>query len=209
MEATTVTNTLSSVLVSSCTLICETRIFVFMAMRSTNGIFKWMPANCTLLNLPNRSMMYACCCGTMNSAAPSTATMMTSTTISVIHAPTATSNMMTPSIIDTAPLAASCGTILPIAAFPHVMRHRRPDELPVSVRRRSGHAQDDGSTTVMPMRIRHATLDDATAIASVEAACFPAAEAASEREVRARLAVYPNHFWLMGMADSSRSSTGS
>ena len=47
------------------------------------------------------------------------------------------------------------------------------------------------------MRIRHATLDDATAIASVEAACFPAAEAASEREVRARLAVYPNHFWLM------------
>ncbi|MGK4255546.1 GNAT family N-acetyltransferase [Bifidobacterium pullorum] len=49
----------------------------------------------------------------------------------------------------------------------------------------------------MPMRIRHATLDDATAIASVEAACFPAAEAASEREVRARLAVYPNHFWLM------------
>lgn len=57
--------------------------------------------------------------------------------------------------------------------------------------------QDEGSTTVMPMRIRHATLDDAAAIASVEAACFPAAEAADEREVRARLAVYPNHFWLM------------
>ena len=49
----------------------------------------------------------------------------------------------------------------------------------------------------MPMRIRHATLDDAAAIALVEAACFPAAEAANEREVRARLAVYPNHFWLM------------
>lgn len=47
------------------------------------------------------------------------------------------------------------------------------------------------------MRIRHATLDDAAAIALVEAACFPAAEAANEREVRARLAVYPNHFWLM------------
>lgn len=57
--------------------------------------------------------------------------------------------------------------------------------------------QDEGSTTVMPMRIRHATLDDAAAIALVEAACFPAAEAADEREVRARLAVYPNHFWLM------------
>lgn len=47
------------------------------------------------------------------------------------------------------------------------------------------------------MRIRHATLDDAIAIAAVEAACFPAAEAASERDIRARLAVYPNHFWLM------------
>ena len=47
------------------------------------------------------------------------------------------------------------------------------------------------------MRIRHATLDDAAAIAAVEAACFPAAEAADENEVRARLAVYPNHFWLM------------
>ena len=47
----------------------------------------------------------------------------------------------------------------------------------------------------------------ATAIASVEAACFPAAEAASEREVRARLAVYPNHFWLM--VDTAATEHGS
>lgn len=47
------------------------------------------------------------------------------------------------------------------------------------------------------MRIRHATMDDATAITAVEAACFPVAEAANEHEVRARLSVYPNHFWLM------------
>lgn len=47
------------------------------------------------------------------------------------------------------------------------------------------------------MKIRHATLDDAEAIAAIEATCFPPAEAASATSVRARLAVYPNHFWLM------------
>lgn len=47
------------------------------------------------------------------------------------------------------------------------------------------------------MRIRHATLEDAAAIAAVEAECFPAAEAATADEVRERLAVYPDHFWLM------------
>ena len=32
---------------------------------------------------------------------------------------------------------------------------------------------------------------------AVEAACFPAAEAATEADFAKRLAVYPNHFWLM------------
>lgn len=40
-------------------------------------------------------------------------------------------------------------------------------------------------------------MDDAVAIAAVEAQCFPAAEAATAAEVRDRLAVYPDHFWLM------------
>lgn len=47
------------------------------------------------------------------------------------------------------------------------------------------------------MRIRHATMADADAIAAVEAECFPAAEAATADEVRDRLSVYPDHFWLM------------
>ena len=47
------------------------------------------------------------------------------------------------------------------------------------------------------MLIRHATMDDLTAIATVEAACFPAAEAAGADALRNRLAVYPDCFWLM------------
>lgn len=47
------------------------------------------------------------------------------------------------------------------------------------------------------MLIRHATLNDLPAIAAVEAACFPAAEAASADELRERLMVYPDCFWLM------------
>lgn len=45
--------------------------------------------------------------------------------------------------------------------------------------------------------IRTASLSDLAAVAAVEAACFPAAEAASERDFARRLAVYPNHFWLL------------
>ncbi|MBW3087702.1 GNAT family N-acetyltransferase [Bifidobacterium sp. 82T24] len=45
--------------------------------------------------------------------------------------------------------------------------------------------------------IRHATLDDLDAIAAVESACFPPAEAASREDFRRRLEAYPNHFWLM------------
>lgn len=47
------------------------------------------------------------------------------------------------------------------------------------------------------LTIRTATMADLEAIARVEAACFPAAEAAAREEFRERLKYYPNHFWLM------------
>ena len=47
------------------------------------------------------------------------------------------------------------------------------------------------------MHIRTATMDDLDAVTAVEAACFPAAEAATRDEFAARLAAYPNHFWLL------------
>ena len=40
-------------------------------------------------------------------------------------------------------------------------------------------------------------MEDLAAVTAVEAACFPAAEAATERDFAQRLAVYPNHFWLL------------
>ena len=47
------------------------------------------------------------------------------------------------------------------------------------------------------MYIRNATMQDLEALTAVEAACFPAAEAATRADFAARLAVYPNHFWLL------------
>lgn len=47
------------------------------------------------------------------------------------------------------------------------------------------------------MEIRNATMDDLQAIAAVEAACFPAAEAATAEEFAERLAHYASHFWLL------------
>lgn len=47
------------------------------------------------------------------------------------------------------------------------------------------------------MEIRNATMEDLQAIAAVEAACFPAAEAATAEEFAGRLAHYANHFWLL------------
>lgn len=47
------------------------------------------------------------------------------------------------------------------------------------------------------MEIRNATMDDLQAIAAVEAACFPAAEAATAEEFAGRLAHYAEHFWLL------------
>lgn len=45
--------------------------------------------------------------------------------------------------------------------------------------------------------IRTAALSDLDAIASVEAECFPKAEAATREQFAARLEHYPSHFWLM------------
>lgn len=47
------------------------------------------------------------------------------------------------------------------------------------------------------MNIRTATMHDLAALTAIEAECFPAAEAAKEEDFRARLAVYPDHFWVL------------
>ncbi len=48
----------------------------------------------------------------------------------------------------------------------------------------------------MDMEIHKGTLADLDAVAAVEAACFPAAEAATRESFRARLSAYPSHFLL-------------
>ena len=45
--------------------------------------------------------------------------------------------------------------------------------------------------------IRTATLADLDAVAAVEAACFPTAEAATKAEFADRIAHYGNHFLLL------------
>ncbi len=47
------------------------------------------------------------------------------------------------------------------------------------------------------MIIKHATKEDIKAVAEVEAACFPKAEAATENDFTKRVECYGNHFWLM------------
>ncbi len=47
------------------------------------------------------------------------------------------------------------------------------------------------------MNIRLAHMDDLQAIVNIENACFPPAEACPEESFRTRLAVYPEHFWLL------------
>ena len=47
------------------------------------------------------------------------------------------------------------------------------------------------------MLIRTASIDDLEKITAVEAECFPPAEAATREDFSARLASYPDHFWLM------------
>lgn len=50
------------------------------------------------------------------------------------------------------------------------------------------------------LRIRHGRKEDAGELARVERACFPEAEAATEEEMAARLAVFPEHFWILEKA---------
>ncbi len=45
--------------------------------------------------------------------------------------------------------------------------------------------------------IRHAEMSDVEDLAAVEAACFPAAEAATAEEIRDRVQVYGDHFWIL------------
>ena len=47
------------------------------------------------------------------------------------------------------------------------------------------------------MNIRTATIKDLEAEISVEAECFPPAEAATREELAERLKYYADHFWLM------------
>ena len=47
------------------------------------------------------------------------------------------------------------------------------------------------------INIRNAVIDDLTALADIESKCFPAAEAAKEVDIRNRLDVYPDHFWIL------------
>ena len=50
--------------------------------------------------------------------------------------------------------------------------------------------------------IRTAVPGDLDALAAVEAACFPAAEAATREELAKRLAHYADHFWLLFEGDT-------
>ena len=45
--------------------------------------------------------------------------------------------------------------------------------------------------------IKHAYPEDIPALTAVERECFPAAEAASEEEIAARVRAYGKHFWLL------------
>ena len=47
------------------------------------------------------------------------------------------------------------------------------------------------------MELRNAGMEDVAAAAALEAACFPAAEAASPEDFAGRIAAYGNHFWLL------------
>jgi len=47
------------------------------------------------------------------------------------------------------------------------------------------------------MNIRTASMADLDALTAIEAACFPPMEAAGRESFAARLAAYPNHFWLL------------
>ncbi len=47
------------------------------------------------------------------------------------------------------------------------------------------------------MNIRKATIADLKILTEIEAECFPPAEAAKEEDIRKRLEIYPDRFWLL------------
>lgn len=47
------------------------------------------------------------------------------------------------------------------------------------------------------MIIRNATADDLKELLRIEQECFPPKEAAKEKDLKERLKIYPNHFWLL------------
>lgn len=47
------------------------------------------------------------------------------------------------------------------------------------------------------MELRNGRPEDGRTLAEIEAICFPAAEAATEKDLQARLAVFPENFWLL------------
>ena len=61
----------------------------------------------------------------------------------------------------------------------------------------------------MELKIRNASIYDLEAVTAVEAECFPVAEAATEKDFAARLAVYPEFFWLLeGCQEEERKLIG-
>ena len=52
------------------------------------------------------------------------------------------------------------------------------------------------------MSIRHAVPADVDTLADIEAASYPPAEGASRQSIAGRVAVYPDHFWLLEDGDT-------
>lgn len=57
--------------------------------------------------------------------------------------------------------------------------------------------REENKNQAPAFRIRHGEMADLAALTALEARCFPAAEAATEESLRARLEAYPSHFWLL------------
>lgn len=52
-------------------------------------------------------------------------------------------------------------------------------------------------------RIRNANWQDLNKLAQIEAACFPAAEAATKETLAQRLQIYSKHFWILELNDGT------
>ena len=53
----------------------------------------------------------------------------------------------------------------------------------------------------MKIRIRHARQNEVKKLADIEAICFPAAEAASEKEIVSRFLAFPENFYVAETID--------